>query len=650
MLQQCETYLDISSFFQPKQGEMVGGTARVKRYRRTIEKDIEIVLDCFSGTTVSCGFIRLLSVETQTVRFTVRGEYKLSSIQSGGWLLEPQGGRLSSYWIPQPPYLRRIDAEGHILSQEKAEITGLQVTDEISSVEIRIPSNYFMDLVIWHIPSEEYIFLTALMTQNIIETQTYFIYGSHTSYRRLSDIYLHLIYGSIYENKFSWPKKWKICDELDAYALYLIVRALEHATNKQLYSLIKWQIVFSTLARQADDGGWNHGEWTDSMESHHRLHCGGIHLLLHVLEEEYDEVIRTALDKAVAYLLNCVDHTRFGVWFLHDSLEKSVEKMQQSPFPRIYSHALGKSHSNMLVLNTHIDALIALKRYQIITGDKRFSDLLGSARAATSAVMKLHSAEFMYRWFFKAIYLTLLSDEDARALPVTLRAVKRLTWKYLMPNLHYVKACFPRIVMPGGFIDRALALKGVSFGYQSVSVWDLIRYLRYFPDVEIEKYLAEALHFTQLSPLRRYWKEPKRRSQHALGFWVEALYHLCMRDELPQFRVWLAEVMLDLEDMGLGQPPSLLGANAETSPASYRYPCPSPSEPRLRVANLSRQNFCEILAVNPTNAPLFLLWQDNHLPLMSWEAPDGRIFRDSADLKVPARGWLLGRQSSEYEA
>ncbi len=650
MLQQCETYLDITSFFQPKPEEMVGGTSRIQRYKRSIEQDIEIVLDCFLDTTVSCGFIRLLAVETQDVRFTVKGEYRLSSIQSGGWLLEPQSGHLSAYWIPQPPCLREMDAEGHILSQGKAEITGLQVTDAISLVDIRIPSGYFMDLVIWHIPPKEYNYLTELTTQNVIETQTYFIYGSHTSYKRLADIYLHLIHGSIYENKFSWPKKWKICDELDAYALYLILSALEHTTGKQLYSLVKHQLVFSTLARQADDGGWNHGEWTGYMESHYRLHCGGIHLLLHALEEEYDEVIRTALDKAVAYLLNCVDHTKFGAWFLHDSLEKSVEKMWQSPFSWVYSRALGKSPSNMLVLNTHLDALIALRRYQIVTGEEKFSDLLGSACAATSAVMKLRSAEFMYSWFFNAIYLTLLPEEEARVLPIPLRVIKRLTWKYLMPSLHYIKAYFPRLMMPGGFIDRSLTLKGVSFGYQSVSVWDLIRYVRCFPDEEIEKYLAEALHFTQHSPLRRYWKEPKRRLQNALGFWAEALYHLCMRDESPQFRVWLAEAMLDLEDTGLGQPPSLLGANAETSPVSYRYPCPSPSEPRLRVANLSRQKFCEILAVNPTNEPLNLLWQDNRLPIMSWQAPDGRLLPDRPDLKVPARGWLLGCQSSEYES
>jgi hypothetical protein len=642
MLQQCETYLDISSLFQPKLEEMAGRTTRIQRYRRTIALGVEVILDCFLDTTASCGFIRLLPADAQVVKIIVKGGYRLTSISSGGWLLEPHSRHLSAYWIPQPPYLRQIDSNGHILSQRDAEIIGLQVTDAISSVEMRIPSGYFMDLVIWHIPPNEYNFLTELTTQNVIETQTYFIYASHTSYRRVSDIYLHLIHGSVYGNNFSWPRYWKICDELDAYALYLIVSALEHTTNKQLYSLIKWQIVFSTLARQADDGGWNHGEWTDSMESHHRLHCGGIHLLLHVLEEEYDEVIRTALDKAVAYLLNCVDHTRFGVWFLHDSLEKSVEKMQQSPFPRIYSHALGKSHSNMLVLNTHIDALIALKRYQIITGDKRFSDLIDSARAAASAVMNLRSAEFMYRWLFKAVYLTLLPEAEARSLPIPLRAIKRLTWKYLIPSLHYIKACFPRLVMPGGYIDRALSLKGLAFGYQSVHVWDLIRYMRYYPDKKIEKSLAGALHFTQYGPLLRYWKEPKRRLQHALGFWAEALYHLCMRDQLPQYRVWLAEAMLDLEDIGLGQPPSLLGANAETSPAPYRYPCPSPSEPRLRIANLSRQNFYEILAVNPTNAPLFLLWQDNHYPLMSWQTPDGRLLSDSRDLKVPARGWLLG--------
>jgi hypothetical protein len=594
-------------------------------------------------TTVSCSFIRLLPAESRVVKIVLKERCRLASIASGGWLLEPQNHDLSAYWIPQLPCLREIDAGGRILSEKKAEITELRVTDAISSVEIRVPSNHFMDMVIWHIPPEEYNFMTELKSQNVIETQTYFIYASHTSYRHVADIYLHLIDGSVYGNNFSWPRYRKICDELDAYALYLIMSALGYTTGKQLYSLIKWQIVLSILARQADNGGWNHGEWTDFMESHHRLHCGGLHLLLLALEEEYDEAIHTALDKAVTYLLDSTAYTKFGVWFLHDSLEKSVEKMHHSPFPWFFSRALGKSPSNMLVLNTHIDTLIALRRYQIITGDKRFSDLLDSGSAATVAVMNLRPAEFMYRWLFKAIYLTLLPEAEGRALPIPLRAIKRLAWKYLIPGLHYVKACFPRLVMPGGYIDRALSLKGLAFGYQSVHVWDLIRYLRYYPNVKIEKCLSEALHFTHYSPLRRYWKEPKRHLQYALCFWAEALYHLCMRDQSPQYRVWLAEAMLDIEDVGLGQPPSLMGVNSETLPVSYRYPCPSPAERRLRIANLSRHNSYEILVVNPTNAPLPLLWQDNHHHLKSWHTPDGRLLPDSHDLKVPARGWLLGR-------
>jgi hypothetical protein len=643
MLQQHVTYLDISSLFQYKQEEMAGRTNRIQRYRRNGTQGVKITLDCFLNTTIRCCFIRLLPAESRVVKIVLKDRCRLASIPGGGWLLEPQSPDLSAYWIPQLPYLREIDAEGRILSESEANITELRMTDGISSVEIKIPSGCFMDLVIWQIPPEEYNFAIELKSQHVIETQAYFIYASHTSYRHIADIYLHMINGIVYGNNFSWPRNRKICDELDAYALYLIMIALGFSTGKKLYSLIKWQIVLSVLDRQADNGGWNHGEWTDFMESHHRLHCGGIHLLLHALEEEYDEAIRTALDKAVTYLLDCADNTKFGVWFLHDSLETSVEKMHQSPFPWFFSRAPDKSPSNMLVLNTHMDTLIALRRYQIITGDKRFSDLLDSGHAATSAVMNLRSAEFIYRWLFKTIYLTLLPEAEARALPLPLRAIKRIAWKYLIPNLHYVKAYFPRLMMPGGYIDRALSLKGLVFTYQSVHIWDLIRYLRYYPDMKIEKCLSEALHFTRSSHLRRYWKEPKRNSQHALGFWAEALYHLCMRDQSPQYRVWLAEAMLDIEDAGLGQPPSLLGVNAETSPVAYRYPCPSPREPRLRIANLSRHNFYEILVVNPTHAPLPLLWQDNHHHLKNWHTPDGRLLPNSYDVKVPARGWLVGR-------
>ena len=61
---------------------------------------------------------------------------------------------------------------------------------------------------------------------------------------------------------------------------------LELATGKLIYTLLKRQLLFSVIARQSEDGGWYHGEWTDLMESHYRFHNGAMLLLEAALKEQ----------------------------------------------------------------------------------------------------------------------------------------------------------------------------------------------------------------------------------------------------------------------------------------------------------------------------------------------------------------------------
>ncbi|NWG75112.1 MAG: hypothetical protein HXY24_10980, partial [Rubrivivax sp.] len=62
------------------------------------------------------------------------------------------------------------------------------------------------------------------------------------------------MHGHIYENHEVWPNYWRVCSELDAYALYVTLTGLLRATGKKLYDLLRTQVVFSVIARQAEDG------------------------------------------------------------------------------------------------------------------------------------------------------------------------------------------------------------------------------------------------------------------------------------------------------------------------------------------------------------------------------------------------------------
>lgn len=127
--------------------------------------------------------------------------------------------------------------------------------------------------------------------------------------------------------------------------------------------------------------------------------------------------------------------------------------------------------------------------------------------------------------------------------------------------------------------------------------------------------------------------------------WADALYQLCSLDPDPALRRHLADAVLRIEDAGLGLPPSLLGGDAEVVGHRNRLPCPAPADTRLRVVNLSLAGRTEVLVINPTAVVLPLAWERMELPPLAWTDAEDRC-SEIAPASVPARGWLLGRQST----
>jgi hypothetical protein len=209
--------------------------------------------------------------------------------------------------------------------------------------------------------------------------------------------------------------------------------------------------------------------------------------------------------------------------------------------------------------------------------------------------------------------------------------------------LHIVKRAFPRIVMPGGLIERHLSRLHFGVNYQTVNIMDLVRLWGRFPDEDLTVILDGAIKAVTDSGLLRYWAELKQRQ--ALGTWVEALYHLCTLSQKDKYRRYLVEAITILEDAGLGLSPSLLGANPEAVKPAQQIPCPSPVDPHLRVANLGCRGKQEILVVNCTPAEIEFVWEGNFDYALTWTSADGQpVPVDNLPLLVPPRSWLWGRQ------
>jgi len=304
----------------------------------------------------------------------------------------------------------------------------------------------------------------------------------------------------------------------------------------------------------------------------------------------------------------------------------------------------------MLILNTQLDVTIALERYGEVTGNRRYANHVISARNATRTVLGLRSADWLYRILFRAINLTLLPTVRAAALPFHLRAIKRFAREYLIPNLYHIKTRYPRLVMPGGYIDRALALKGWAFHYLTINIMDLIRYQRRFPDEDFLDTITSALEFTHDSGIIDRWKELPYE-KYALGFWVEALYQMCLISEEGRYRDWLVEAVLVLEDMGMGVSPSLLGCNGDAIRVERQKPCPVANDTRLRVVNLGRKDFTETLVINSGDKDVDcrLIWKEPGYDQLVWRQ-NGTGSPCTGAISVPSRGWIHGKDACEQSA
>jgi len=357
------------------------------------------------------------------------------------------------------------------------------------------------------------------------------------------------------------------------------------------------------------------------MESHYRLHCSAMHLMMDALAEESDPAVRSALESGIAFIADKHDRTDAGAWFYHDELETTEAGMRRAPFTWWPGTALGKSPQNMLVLNTQLDTLIALERYDRLTGDGRYAELVESGYRAVHAVLTLRPAEWLYRLVFSAIDLTLLPTQDAARLPWWKRAWKRIGWQVFIPRLPRLKTRFPRLVMPGGYIDRELSLQTWAFDYLAVNLMDLVRAARGARSATLMPYVDGILACIRRTGIPRRWLEHKGRS-YAVGFYAEALVLLGITRPAPETDAMLADALLLCVRHGIGLPPSVNGGNREIMPRFRDVPVSNASE--VVVANLSREERSACLVVNASPEPVELGVVLERVP-PGWNIPGERL-------------------------
>jgi hypothetical protein len=613
-------------------------TCRLAESARSYYKveQADCTLDRFAQSAKSL-FVRLSSATTFNIRCDEA--YTFTQLEAGGYLGIPDDQAAPAYWIPVPPMVRVINADKSITHEKTAVVSGFTLQDDHSSLQLLCPDNSILDLTIWEFTANS--FVQQLSTLSAIDKKGSFLWGSHGCVNKPGDLYRHLINGAVYDLRFSWPHNKKCFSENEAHALYTAYSGLEKATGKTLYRFFQQQIVLAVIQRQGNDGAWYHGMWTDETECHYRLHTSALHLLMDEFDRTGCEQVKVALERGVAFLAPTHDTLDCGIWFLHDSLELNEEAMSSGPFQWISKRTLGKRPSNMLVLNTHLDTTIAINRYQGLTGDLQYAELIKSALVSTRTALDLKPANWLYKPLFWAIGLTLLPTENARELAAPIRAIKRIAADYLIKKLPDIKARFPRLVMPNGYIDRELSLRTWALDYQTINLMDLARYARAFPGEFNEDILDKAMAFTHDIGLIQRYRELAPGKRYATGFWVEALYHRCLAKGDVKYRQWLAEAMLECHDLSFGMAPSLLGTNSEAIPFAQQNFYPEPSNPELNIAVLSRPQGFELLIVNHAQHSVKINWEREPEISINWCDAAQQPISDVA-LQIPPRQWVLG--------
>lgn len=198
--------------------------------------------------------------------------------------------------------------------------------------------------------------------------------------------------------------------------------------------------------------------------------------------------------------------------------------------------------------------------------------------------------------------------------------------------------------MPGGLIERHLSPLHFNIQYHAVNTMDLARLQYSHFDKSLVTILDDAVAYIENNNILEYWSESKPR-MYALVVWIDALYRICIMSRQTKHLTYLAKAIMTAKDNELGLPPVILGSETEIIRISEQTPCPSPTDTRLSVINLSCGDFIEILVINSTADDLELVWEKIIDKDLAWETSKGLyITSDSLPLVVPPRDWICGRQ------
>jgi hypothetical protein len=275
--------------------------------------------------------------------------------------------------------------------------------------------------------------------------------------------------------------------EMDAYSVYLALKALERTRGYNLYAE-KLAIAKTMLGRMRTCASvWSHGAWSGSPEEiHMRFTAASVRLLVEALHDglvDGPDIVAWALKRHLGYS----EPLTTGLWYLHDSFEVRDARLPHPQKPKANA-AWGSGPADCLVLNTHVDTLSTildvLRRVDLRDEDREF--FAGQLRQGLAALDMVLRPNDSRRWrtfasFDSAMRSLLFGTFGGSRRPFrdirhrAAKAVRRAIVDGYFPLRRDIRGAMPGFVYGDGYLERDISLKGRGFEYHVVNAFDLIR-------------------------------------------------------------------------------------------------------------------------------------------------------------------------------
>lgn len=479
--------------FEKANEKLIFASNGFKRVEQYFEASYSQLVDTHSKDSVRIHYLTVSSEDAPKKIKIIDGgtvSHALESNEFGILLRVNQEGCRYTVWLPVTPQVFTFDQHQRIAVPCESRLSyqweinphvQLNVSEFGSGDVVSVPYIVLED------PYGD--FFDELKSMKEVERRLY-LKSEEFFANKPSDVWNYLINGSVYDlRSHKGIDKWFKCQQC-AYTWWSYFGFLQKETGKKVYSLMQDEVAYSVLLDMSSKGEWGHGYWSDDIETHARFHLDGIHLLISQFRRTDEPIWLEAAERGMAFvsehLMEQLDDG--SQWFLHDTIE-------HKKYQYFKSTIFGKTPGNSLCINTHVQALTVLYRLHHLIPDKKiYSEMFENGVRALCRVLDYQPKEAIYRLlvFMLIKYKTMSKAQSMRG------KLRNVIIRFIIPKIFWsVRRQFPRIVFPGGFINRDLNISMFSDIYLIVNLKDLLTLYQQEPSIWLRSYIVNGFIFMQ---------------------------------------------------------------------------------------------------------------------------------------------------------